>query len=215
MIKAVIFDLDGLLIDSEPIAYGILQDMVKPYGGFITMDNYCADYLGRTARFSIHTIAVEYNIPIDEDELFKIYLDMEKVATENGIPLKKGAKELLEHLKLKGYKTIVASSSVRERAEKILKSHNISQYFDDMVFGYEVENGKPHPDIFLKACEKLDVKPSEAVVLEDSGAGIQAGYSAGIPVICIPDLKKPSEEFSGKSSYIFESLFDVIEFLEK
>ncbi len=215
MIKAVIFDLDGLLIDSEPIAYGILQDMVKPYGGFITLDDYCDNYLGRTVKTAMHTIAVDYNIPTDEEENFKTYLSMEKERTEKGIPLKTGGKELLKFLKENGYKTIVASSSVRERAEKILMHHDVLKFFDDLVFGYEVKNSKPAPDIFLKACEKLGVEPEEAIVLEDSPSGIQSGFSANIPVICIPDLKSPQEEILIKATYVFESLFDVIDFLKE
>ncbi len=214
MIKAVIFDLDGLLIDSEPIAYSILQDMVKPYGGFITLDDYTANYLGRTVRTGMHTIATDYNIPVDEEELFKLYLKLEEERVTQGIPLKKGGKELLTYLKDNGYKMIVASSSIRKRAEDILSYHNINQYFDDMVFGYEVENSKPFPDIFLKACEKLGVSTNEAIVLEDSESGIQAGFSAHIPVICIPDLKLPEKEFLSKASFVFDSLFDVIEYLE-
>ena len=215
MIKAIIFDLDGLLIDSEPIAYGILQDMVKPYGGFITLEDYTANYLGRTVRTGMHTIATDYNIPVDEEELFKLYLKLEEERVTQGIPLKKGGKELLSYLKENGYKMIVASSSMRKRAENILEYHGIDHYFDDMVFGYEVENSKPHPDIFLKACEKLGVGTNEAIVLEDSESGIQASFSANIPVICIPDLKLPEKEFLDKASFVFDSLLDVIDYLEK
>ncbi len=214
MIKAVIFDLDGLLIDSEPIAYGLLQDMIKPYGGFISLDEYVTEYLGHTVAFSVEKIIADYSMNGTFDENLEQYFENEKKKLEKGVPLKKGGRELLEYLKAKDYKTIVASSSVRERAEKILNSHNISRYFDDMVFGYEVERGKPYPDIFLKACEKLNVKPEEAIILEDSGAGIEAGYSAGVPVICVPDLKAPQESILSKASYVFPDLFKVIEFLE-
>ncbi len=215
MIKAVIFDLDGLLIDSEPIAYGIMQDMIKPYGGFITLDDYINNYLGRTVKFSVDKITVDYKLKGTPEENLKEYFEIEEERIEKGIPLKKGGKELLVYLKENGYKTIVASSSVRERAEKILNSHNILEYFDDLVFGYEVERGKPYPDIFIKACEKLNVAPNEAIVLEDSGAGIEAGFSAGVPVICIPDLKAPQEDILSKASYVFSDLFKVIDFLEK
>ncbi len=215
MIKAVIFDLDGLLIDSEPIAYGILQDMIKPYGGFITLDDYINNYLGRTVKFSVDKLTAYYNMPLSSEENLKEYFKIEEKRIEKGIPLKKGGKELLIYLKEKGYKTIVASSSVRERAEKILKYHNISEYFDNLVFGYEVERGKPYPDIFIKACEKLGVEPNEAIVLEDSGAGIEAGYAANVPVICVPDLKAPQEDVLSKASYVFPDLFKVIEFLEE
>lgn len=81
--------------------------------------------------------------------------------------------------------------------------------FDDFVFGSEGKRGKPYPDIFLKACEKLNVKPDEAVVLEDSEAGIQAASDVHIPVICIPDLKYPSDDYTSKPAAVLESLNDV------
>ena len=214
MIKAVIFDLDGVVIDSEPVAYGILRDMVAPYGGDISLEEYTTQYLGRTVAMGMTTIKNTFDAPESEEELFEKYMAMERERVASGIPLKPGAKDILIYLKDKGIKTIVASSSVRERAEKILASHDILKYFDDLVFGYEVPRGKPHPDIFLKACEKLNVSPEEAIVLEDSEAGINASYSAGIPVICIPDMKYPQSQYKEMTSYIVESLYDAIKIIE-
>lgn len=84
-----------------------------------------------------------------------------------------------------------------------------------MVFGTDIQRGKPFPDIFLKACEKLNIKPNEALVLEDSEAGIQAAYNAHIPVICIPDLKYPQEKYVKQTIKIYNTLLDVIPFIEK
>ena len=130
-----------------------------------------------------------------------------------GIDLKPGAKELLQYLKHNGYKMIVASSSVRARAINLLTQNGIVEYFDDFVFGPEVKRGKPNPDIFLKAAEKLDEAPENCLVLEDSEAGIQAAYAANIPVICIPDLKKPSEEYVQKTTAVLGALDEVIHYL--
>ncbi len=215
MLKAIIFDLDGVLIDSEPIAYSILQEMAAAYGGYIPLEDYTTKYLGRTVAMGMTTIKNEFNIPKSEEELFEIYLQKEHEKVKKGIPLKPGAKELLVYLKSYGYKTIVASSSVRERAESILKSHDILKYFDDLVFGYEVPNGKPAPDVFLKACEKLGVEPHEVIVIEDSEAGIEASYEANITSICIPDMKHPDEKRKNMVCYLFESLFDVMRLLEE
>lgn len=215
MLKAIIFDLDGIIIDSEPIAYSILQEMAAFYGGYISLEDYTTKYLGRTVAMGMTTIKNDFNIPKSEDELFEIYLHKEQEKIKKGIPLKPGAKELLVYLKSYGYKTIVASSSMRERAESILKSHDILKYFDDLVFGYEVPNGKPAPDIFLKACEKLGVEPHEAIVIEDSEAGIEASYEANITSICIPDMKHPGERCKNMVCYLFDSLFDVMRLLEE
>lgn len=215
MIKAVIFDLDGVVIDSEPIAYGILQELAGAYGHSIPLKDYITKYLGRTVAKGMETMISSFNLPISPDELFKKYFEKEKIKTQQGVPLKPGARELLTYLKSNGYKAIVASSSTRERAEKILRDNDILKYFDDLVFGYEVPRGKPYPDIFIKACEKLSVEKAEAIVLEDSEAGIDAAYSAQIPVICIPDMKKPDKEHLKKTAFIMSSLSEVMQYLEK
>ena len=215
MIKAVIFDLDGVVIDSEPIAYSILQELAGAYGHSIPLKDYTTKYLGRTVAKGMETMISTFNLPISSDELLKKYFEKEKIKTEEGIPLKPGARELLTFLKNNGYKTIVASSSTRARAEKILADNDVLKYFDDLVFGYEVPRGKPYPDIFLKACEKLGVKKTEAIVLEDSEAGIDAAFSAEIPVICLPDMKVPDKKHLQKTAFVMDSLFDVIEYIKK
>lgn len=215
MIKAVIFDLDGVVIDSEPIAYSILQELAGQYGHAIPLEDYTTKYLGRTVAKGMQTMVESFNLPIEPDTLFEMYSHKEKIKNEEGIPLKPGAEDILKYLKQNGYKTIVASSSTRERAEKILADNGILEYFDDLVFGYEVPRGKPYPDIFLKACEKLEVTKTEAIILEDSEAGIDAGYSAGIPVICIPDMKVPDKNHINKTHLVVKSLYDVIDFLKK
>ena len=215
MIKAVIFDLDGVVIDSEPVAYGILQELAGLYGRKISLKDYTTNYLGRTVAMAMRTMVESFSLPISSDELFAKYTEKEKIKTEEGIPLKQGARELLVYLKENGYKTIVASSSTRERAVKILKDNNIIQYFDDLVFGYEVPRGKPYPDIFLKALEKLGVEKNEVVIIEDSEAGISAGFAAEIPVICIPDMKVPDKEHLRKTAFVMDSLNDVKAYLEK
>ena len=215
MIKAVIFDLDGVIIDSEPVAYGILQELAGRYGYSIPLNDYTTKYLGRTVAMGMQTMIDSFNLPVTPDYLFKCYKEQEDIKTEEGIPLKPYAKEILQKLKAKGYKTIVASSSIRARAEKILTDNNIIQYFDDLIFGYEVPRGKPYPDIFLGACKKLGVTPNEAIVLEDSEAGIDAAFSAKIPVICIPDMKHPDKTHQEKTSAILPSLNEVMDFIEK
>ena len=215
MIKAVIFDLDGVVIDSEPIAYSILQELAGAYGHSIPLKDYTTKYLGRTVAKGMETMISTFNLPISSDELLKKYFEKEKIKTEEGIPLKPGARELLTFLKNNGYKTIVASSSTRARAEKILADNDVLKYFDDLIFGYEVSRGKPFPDIFIKACEKISIKKTEAIVLEDSEAGIDAAFSAEIPVICLPDMKVPDKKHLQKTAFVMDSLFDVIEYIKK
>ena len=137
----------------------------------------------------------------------------ERFETE-GVPLKTGLVELLKYCREKGYRTIVATSSNRNRVDKILKSADIEQYFDDSICGDEVTKGKPDPEVFLKSCMKLGVNTDEAVVLEDSEAGIQASYAAGIKVICVPDMKQPEPEYAQKTFMIVTDLNKVKDWLE-
>ena len=132
-----------------------------------------------------------------------------------GVPLKPGLIELLTYLKENNYKTIVATSSNRARVDKILAGAQIAQYFDDSICGDEVTKGKPNPEIFLKACEKLGVEPSEALVLEDSEAGIQAAYSGNIKVICVIDMKVPDDNYKEMTARIVETLHDVIDYVKE
>jgi len=96
-----------------------------------------------------------------------------------------------------------------------LLDNEIFSRFDDIICGDEVTNGKPNPEIFLKACEKLNVHPNEALVLEDSEAGIQAAYGASIPVICIHDMKYPEQPYLDMTTDILKSLKQVIDYLKE
>lgn len=210
MTKAVIFDLDGLLIDSEIISLKIYQDILRSYDFVFTKEEYARDFSGKTEIANCTLLIKRYNLPLPLDVIMEIVGILEKAYVDKGIDLKKGAIELINYLKENHIQMAVASSSKRERALTILKKHKIDQYFDAFVFAGEVENGKPNPDIFLKAAEKLGAEPKDCLVLEDSEAGIQAAHSANIPVICIPDMKRPHPYFLNMTSGVLSSLEEVI-----
>ena len=213
MKKAVIFDMDGLMIDSERVTYEEYQQALNKlsYEFNDTMYRTC---LGKN-KASVYQIFFKHygdNFPMDQLwEIVHLALDQR---LEQNVPLKTGIIELLTFLKERHYKIIVATSSTRSRAEKLLKTANIYHYFDDLICGDEVTYGKPNPEIFLTACQKLGVTKEEALVLEDSEAGITAAHTGGIDVICIPDLKYPDEEFASKTLKIYNSLLEVIEHLK-
>lgn len=214
MINTVIFDMDGLMIDTEIISYKLYKKLLDMYGYEFTLEEYTRDFSGHTLVGSIHYIKEHYHLDYNEDEMIMNFRKWEEeYVKENGVELKPGLVELLDYLTENNYKIVMATSSEGKRVNDMFDK-SILNHFDALTFGSEVKHGKPAPDIFLKACEKVNAKVEEALVLEDSEAGIQAAYNAGIKVICIPDLKKPDEQFASKA-ILLDSLTEVIDYLKK
>lgn len=215
MIRAIIFDFDGLLVDTEIVSYEIYKELMEHLGYEFTKSEYARNYSGKTEIKNVNRLIETYHLPWTTEIGLKKVLEVETRLLDQGVALKQGVKELLSFLKENNYKTGIATSSTKDRAIKILKQHNIIDYFNSFVFGDEVEKGKPNPDIFLKACEKLGEKPENCLILEDSEAGIEAAYLANIPVICIPDMKIPAKQYLEKAISVYQSLDNVIGFLQK
>lgn len=214
MIKAIIFDMDGLMIDSERVTFECYQEILK--GMNLTMDEeFYKTLLGKPLKGIYQRFYDVYgnDFPI-EDVIKDVHALMAKRFETEGVSIKTGLKSLLEYLKENNYKTIVATSSNRDRVDTILSQAQITDYFDDSICGDEVTKGKPNPEVFLKSCQKLGVNVDEAIVLEDSEAGIQASYDAGVKVICIPDMKYPEKQYEEKTFKILKDLNDVTEYLK-
>lgn len=214
MIKAIIFDMDGLMIDSERVTFECYQERLKDMN--LTMDEeFYKTLLGKPIKGIYQRFYDVYgnDFPIENVIQDVHQLMAERFETE-GVPVKKGLVKLLHYLKDNNYKTIVATSSNRDRVDKILAQAKITEFFDDSICGDEVTKGKPNPEVFLKSCQKLGVNVDEAIVLEDSEAGIQASYDANIKVICIPDMKYPEKQYEEKTFKILKDLNGVIEYLK-
>lgn len=213
MKKAVIFDMDGLMLNTESLNFACYSEMLAEH--HITMSQeFYTTLLGKTVKHAFKAMEDEYGVHFElEQALLDVQQRMERIYKEKGVEIKKGLIELLEYLKENQYKTIVATSSHRERLNELLNNAHIIDYFDDFICGDEVKQSKPHPDIFLNACQKLNVSTDEALVLEDSEAGILAAYRGHIDVICIPDMKYPEEEYVQMTTCILDSLDLVIDFL--
>ena len=214
MIKAIIFDMDGLMIDSERVTFECYQERLKDMN--LTMDEeFYKTLLGKPIKGIYQRF---YDVYGNDFPIQNVIQDVHQLMAERfeteGVPVKKGLVELLHYLKDNNYKTIVATSSNRDRVDKILAQAKITEFFDDSICGDEVTKGKPNPEVFLKSCQKLGVNVDEAIVLEDSEAGIQASYDAGIKVICIPDMKYPEKQYEEKTFKILKDLNDVTEYLK-
>ena len=214
MIKAIIFDMDGLMIDIERVTFECYQERLKDMN--LTMDEeFYKTLLGKPIKGIYQRFYDVYgnDFPIENVIQDVHQLMAERFETE-GVPVKKGLVELLHYLKDNNYKTIVATSSNRDRVDKILAQAKITEFFDDSICGDEVTKGKPNPEVFLKSCQKLGVNVDEAIVLEDSEAGIQASYDANIKVICIPDMKYPEKQYEEKTFKILKDLTEVTAYLK-
>lgn len=213
-IKGVIFDMDGLMFDTEALSSRCWVRVGKENGYEITQQ-LIDSTRGLDRRKTRKLLEERFGEGFD----FQKFSDksreyMDEYIVENGMPMKKGLKELLEYLKRTGRKCAVASSTERPRVECYLETAGIIGDFAAVVCGNEVTKGKPEPDIFLKAAEKLMLEPYECLVLEDSKYGIEAAYKAKIPVIMIPDMIPPEEKTKTMLCGKKESLLEIIDFIE-
>ena len=214
-IRAVIFDMDGLMFDTEKVYFEVNHQVAKELGFDFTKDFY-RQYIGSDNR---HYEEGVYNL-LNDDELAKKFLEvsyerLDNEFREGHIDLHKGLLELLAQLKVWEIPAVVASSTNREMVDHLLNKLNVRDYFVGVVGGDEVHYAKPDPAIFNKAASLFDVPKEEMIVLEDSLNGIRAAHAAGIRGIMVPDLVIPNDEAKEKSFKIVNNLFEVIDIIEK
>lgn len=215
MFQAVVFDMDGLMFDSERMIQRS-WDVVGVKMGFGKMgkDIYHTLGLNNAERERYFKSAYGEDFPyLEFRENYRA--EVARDTRENGTPVKKGLYELLEVLKEKQMKLAVATSSSYENTVELLKETKVYSYFQEIVTGNMVEHSKPAPDIYQKACEKLGVLPEHALALEDSYNGIRSGYAAGMKVIMIPDLLTDSSCVDDLLFAKMESLTEVAEAFRK
>lgn len=214
MIKAVIFDMDGVMFDTETywIDFGI--DIAKEFGYTITRE-FINSITGTNYDNIRKSLTSQYKgFPV-EDFYKKFRKKIFDEMNTNGIKIKKGLLELLTYLKNNNYKIAIASSTSKKIIYKYLGYANIdSSIFDAIVSGEDFEVSKPNPDIYLKTFELLDILPKECIIIEDSNNGIMSGYRAGGEVVWIPDVAYVSKSTQMLATDTFKSLLDVIDYLE-
>lgn len=218
MVSGIIFDMDGVLIDSERQSNEGWLWAAGQLG--VDMPMWLIDsFKGAPAELCCKFFDDYYNGVIDYWEAKELRTQhVYKIRETEGIPVKKGVKDIFEYIRNNGLKCAVATSTRRESAEKTLHEIGVWDYLDAVVYGDEVERGKPEPDIFLRAAKAIGVNPSEAVVVEDSINGIKAGYAAGMRVVHIPDTIAIDDDIR-KLTYMvcddLNGLIDVVESINK
>ncbi len=214
MIKGVIFDMDGLMIDTEKLLTRFWCEAANLYGFNMTMEHVLG-IRSLAAKFAEPKLKGIFGDSFDymavrakRIELMNDYIE------KNGIEKKKGLDDLLEYLKQNGYSIAVATATDLKRTTAYLTRIGIFDYFDKIVCASMVKSGKPEPDIYLKASEELGFSPRECIALEDSPNGIISAHRAGCKPIMIPDLSEPDDELLKICEARLDSLDLVIDYLK-
>ncbi len=217
-ISGVIFDMDGLIFDTEAIYSASNIATAKEFGLEGYDEAYYRTEIGLCEKRAYQKYLTDFDF-LDENIIQQFFDESRKKAkaifTENGAPLKPGAIELLTYLNEENIPCIVASSNTRAAIDQLLEKADLEKYFITTVSGDEVTHAKPHPEIVEKAVDKLGTSPEETIMLEDSLNGIRASYSAKVPVIMVPDLIEPNTEAFEKTYMIKKDLFEVINLIKE
>ncbi len=214
MIHGVIFDMDGLMLDTEKLLAKYWMQAAREAGFPMELQH----VLG------IRSLAAIYAKPklqgiFGEDFEYEAIRARRRALTaqhlqEHGIETKKGLRELLSYLKANGIRIAVATATDRERTDLYLRQVGVHEYFDAFVCGDMVKKGKPDPEIYLAASKALGLTPEECMALEDSPNGIRSAHDAGCMAVMIPDLSGPEEDLMPYLAACVEDLSKVIELLE-
>ncbi len=209
--NTVIFDMDGLMIDSEKMIHKAMIHAGEVLG-FEEIAEVSIKTIGTNSSRTREIYFEHYGEDFPFDEAMRLkheYLD--HIIFNEGFPAKDGLYDILDYLKQNNFKLAVASSTRRKMVELALEKVNVLHRFDVVVCGDMVSHSKPNPEIFLKVCEMLGTEPSECYVLEDSLNGIKAGNSAGMKTIMVPDMLQSD----GTAWKVAENLKEVIQIIKK
>ena len=213
VMKAVIFDMDGVLLDTESVCFDCWGRAGKEFG----LDDAQKAYrlcVGTNVNDTMAILHGRYGSDFDAQgfyrrtgELFHI------VEAEKGLSLMPHVRECLDVLKAAGFRLSVASSTRSVTVHRQLTEANIIEYFETITCGDTVEHSKPAPDIYLKACDSLGLSPRDCVAVEDSPNGVRAATAAGMKCIMVPDQVQPTEEIRALAWHVADSLGNVTELL--
>lgn len=194
MIRAVLFDMDGTLIDTEKY-YRIFWPRAMAEFGYHMTDEQVLSMRSLGRPFAPAQLKAWFGEDLDYYAIRARRTEMmEECLDREGISLKAGAVEILEYLRRAGIPAAVATATPPERTEKYLQLTGIREYFTKIISATQVKEGKPSPDIYLFACEEMGAAPGECMAVEDSPNGVLSAYRAGCKVVMIPDQTQPEEE---------------------
>ncbi|HTR86074.1 MAG TPA: HAD family phosphatase [Reyranella sp.] len=212
-IEAVIFDMDGTLIDSEAVYISAMREAAQSLGLEMSLA-FCHSMIGIPRRECNEMIQGLYGPTFDLAHFRGIYSGIVERRMAEGIPVKTGVVEMLDFLDRERLPRAVATAANRPTTENRLGRAGLLKRFDAVVTRDDVVHAKPAPDLFLEAARRLGIAPESCLALEDSTVGVTAAHAAGMMTIMVPDILQPSEELRAKALHVAESLHAVRTLLE-
>jgi HAD superfamily hydrolase (TIGR01509 family) len=207
--RAVVFDLDGVLADSEPWWNEIDAKLLDEYG-VKYRGEYHRDVLGVSYQVAVEFFKTKFGLAVSTEEMMRRRAEIAIDFFANRVSLFPSAKEVLQELQRMNLRLAVATSSVSASARPFLDRHHLTAFFDVIITGDEIERGKPHPDIYLCAAKKLALPAETCLVIEDALAGVAAAKAASMRVAAIPDTRFVNpHEYEKEADYILGSLSDI------
>lgn len=214
MIKGAVFDMDGLMFDSERITYNGWQKLMDE-NGYEYSINVFKQTVGRRKKEVEQFYYSKYGKDFPYRKLSEIqrnnYINF--VMTK-GAPVKKGLYEILEFLKEHDIKIALATSTSRQTSLVNLESAKVKKYFNALVCGEDVTNGKPDPEVFLTAAKRIGIEPDQCVAFEDSFNGIRSAFASGMTTVMVPDFIQPTDEILTMVNYLCSDLSNAVEVLK-
>jgi len=212
-IQAVIFDMDGLLVDSEPIQFEASQLLFRQYGHRFTV-KHLKKFLGVRLVEELATLKREWKLQPDVKEFMAKRRNIFLRLIRKKLKLAKGAGELLKFLRQIGLPVGLGTSAEHWYVDEVMKKFNIRHHFDVIVSSEQVQKGKPDPEVYLTVAKHLRVTPANCLVLEDAVNGIAAAKNAGMMCFAVPNPYTPKRDYE-KADQSFQSLREVTSALKK
>ena len=207
--RGVVFDVDGVLFDSERLMHQVWKEVGAEMGWPQPGEDYL-EFVGNGRSIIYDKMLSFYGSDFPKEEfLQRCSQRLQEQMEQNGVPLKPGVRTLLDFLQSRGIPMALATSTAMVRTRPRMELAGLTGYFQAMITGDQIQNGKPHPDIYLAACKALGTDPKSTLAVEDSRNGILSASAAGMPVAMVPDMIPPTAELEALLWRCFSSLDEL------